>query len=354
MPLGQPRPSPPASLAQLITSPPPCPGPSCRPAAGFHRAFTRWAKPFNPILGETWQACAADGSRIFLEQVGAARLGGCVLRSQPVLGGRGWHGGGEQRRPSRALLWRLGLSGGAVAAAAAAAMCSNPHCHCAAAPCAAKQISHHPPISAFQLLGPHGLYTFCGQRCAAAAAAARCRLRLSARSCKHGNRAWIGTRCLLPLPCAACSPCSQPSVSYKTNAVKTTARGYRAVDFADGGRVQIHFPAYHLRGGCRLAELHLHKNGAALCGCEAGAGGVPRRAPSPPARPCRRPAVHVRAARRADWHSRVHRCGQRPASGGYVWAGGGRTCRRAAAARRLQWRHLHAAATAWRGAAAAG
>ena len=69
---------------------------TCRlppPPAGFHRAFARWAKPFNPLLGETWQAEMPDGSRIFLEQ-----------------------------------------------------------------------ISHHPPISAFELLGPHGLYTFAGQR----------------------------------------------------------------------------------------------------------------------------------------------------------------------------------------------
>lgn len=41
---------------------------------------------------------------------------------------------------------------------------------------------------------------------------------------------------------------SQPSVSYKTNAVKTTAKGYRVIDFADGGRVEIHFPAYYLKG----------------------------------------------------------------------------------------------------------
>ncbi|KAL4423109.1 hypothetical protein ABPG77_004792 [Micractinium sp. CCAP 211/92] len=101
--------------------------------AGFHRAFERWAKPFNPILGETWQAGLADGTRIYLEQ-----------------------------------------------------------------------ISHHPPISAFQLEGPDGLYTFTGL--------------------------------------------SQPSVSYGTNAVKTTARGYRVLDFADGGRIEVHFPTYYLRG----------------------------------------------------------------------------------------------------------
>lgn len=76
----------------LLTHQPPAP---LVPSPGFHRAFTRWLKPFNPILGETWQAAEPDGSQIFLEQ-----------------------------------------------------------------------ISHHPPISAFQLLGPRGLYTFCGQRCA--------------------------------------------------------------------------------------------------------------------------------------------------------------------------------------------
>jgi hypothetical protein len=65
----------------------PCPSP------GFHHAFARWAKPFNPILGETWEAALPDGSRIYLEQ-----------------------------------------------------------------------ISHHPPISAFQLQGPDGLYSFAGQR----------------------------------------------------------------------------------------------------------------------------------------------------------------------------------------------
>jgi hypothetical protein len=66
------------------------------PLQGFHHAFSRWAKPFNPILGETWEACLPDGCTIFLEQ-----------------------------------------------------------------------ISHHPPISAFQLLGPRALFAFTGQRCSA-------------------------------------------------------------------------------------------------------------------------------------------------------------------------------------------
>ena len=37
--------------------------------AGFHRVFVRWAKPFNPVLGETWQAALPDGTAIALEQI---------------------------------------------------------------------------------------------------------------------------------------------------------------------------------------------------------------------------------------------------------------------------------------------
>jgi hypothetical protein len=166
---------------------------TCRlppPPAGFHRAFARWAKPFNPLLGETWQAEMPDGSRIFLEQ-----------------------------------------------------------------------ISHHPPISAFELLGPHGLYTFAGQRQAhfawqlpaehaIAAAGLGGRLQI-ASACKPVTPALPRRWSAAPPP--ATTPCSQPSVSYKTNAVKTTARGYRVVDFADGGRVEIHYPSYYLKGAHRQA-----------------------------------------------------------------------------------------------------
>ena len=111
----------------------------CCPA-GFHLVFARWAKPFNPVLGETWQAALPDGSAIALEQ-----------------------------------------------------------------------ISHHPPITAFQMQGPRSpggapTYTFTGH--------------------------------------------SQPCVSFKpsSTAVKTTARGFRVLDFADGGRIEVHFPAYYLKG----------------------------------------------------------------------------------------------------------
>ena len=101
--------------------------------AGYHRVFRKWAKPFNPLQGETWQALLPDGTRIYLEQV-----------------------------------------------------------------------SHHPPVSAWEMHGPHGAYIF------------------------HGA--------------------SQPSVSYKANAIHTSAGGQRRLLFADGGAVEISSPRYVVRG----------------------------------------------------------------------------------------------------------
>lgn len=37
--------------------------------AGLQHVFQSWRKPFNPILGETFQAVLSDGSEIFLEQI---------------------------------------------------------------------------------------------------------------------------------------------------------------------------------------------------------------------------------------------------------------------------------------------
>jgi len=37
--------------------------------AGLHHGFEKWKKPFNPILGETWQASLSDGSSMFMEQI---------------------------------------------------------------------------------------------------------------------------------------------------------------------------------------------------------------------------------------------------------------------------------------------
>ncbi len=39
------------------------------PPAGLNHGFDRWRKPFNPILGETWQASLSDGSAICIEQI---------------------------------------------------------------------------------------------------------------------------------------------------------------------------------------------------------------------------------------------------------------------------------------------
>ena len=88
--------------------------------AGYHRAFLTWSKPFNPILGETWNAALPDGSRAYLEQ-----------------------------------------------------------------------ISHHPPVSAYQIIGPNKSYHFYGH--------------------------------------------AQPTVAYKMNGITAHAGGDRAIEFGDGG-----------------------------------------------------------------------------------------------------------------------
>lgn len=37
--------------------------------SGLHHGFEKWKKPFNPILGETWQADMCDGSTMYMEQI---------------------------------------------------------------------------------------------------------------------------------------------------------------------------------------------------------------------------------------------------------------------------------------------
>ena len=108
--------------------------------AGAHLSMPVWCKPFNPILGETWQAHLPDdggglGASLFIEQV-----------------------------------------------------------------------SHHPPITAFQMFGPKGAYYF------------------------HGK--------------------SQVAVSYRTNAVRTSTKGYRRVEFSDGGAIDMIAcpPPCHIKG----------------------------------------------------------------------------------------------------------
>lgn len=101
--------------------------------AGLQHVFQSWRKPFNPILGETWQAQLSDGTVMYMEQ-----------------------------------------------------------------------LSHHPPVTAFHMIGAGNKYVF------------------------HGI--------------------SQPEVSFKTNAIKTAAKGYRRLTFADGGCIDIDYPIYMMRG----------------------------------------------------------------------------------------------------------
>jgi Oxysterol-binding protein len=37
--------------------------------SGLQHVFQTWTKPFNPILGETWQATLSDGTAVYLEQI---------------------------------------------------------------------------------------------------------------------------------------------------------------------------------------------------------------------------------------------------------------------------------------------
>lgn len=66
-----------------------------------------------------------------------------------------------------------------------------------------EQISHHPPISAFQIIGPGKSYYF------------------------HGH--------------------SQPTVTYKTNGITSYAVGERQIEFLDGTVIDISFPEYNVR-----------------------------------------------------------------------------------------------------------
>eukprot|EP00890_Picochlorum_soloecismus_P000117 jgi/Picsp_1/1105/NSC_04588-R1_oxysterol binding family protein len=100
--------------------------------AGYHRAFLTWSKPFNPIIGETWQASLSDGTCVYMEQ-----------------------------------------------------------------------ISHHPPVSAVQIIGPKHCFYF------------------------HGH--------------------AQPSVTYKTNAITSYAHGERQLEFLDGTVIDITFPEYNIK-----------------------------------------------------------------------------------------------------------
>ncbi|KAI8464605.1 MAG: hypothetical protein J3K34DRAFT_371908, partial [Monoraphidium minutum] len=109
--------------------------------AGMWKGFDAWKKPFNPILGETWQASLEGGVSLFMEQA----------------------------RPGRG-------------------------------------ISHHPPVSAYQLVGPNGSWRFSG---------------------------W-----------------SQPAVApvVKFYGIKTLAKGRRRFELPDGTVIDFFMPHYAIKG----------------------------------------------------------------------------------------------------------
>ena len=41
----------------------------CRFVAGLQHVYQSWRKPFNPILGETFESVLSDGSRVYVEQI---------------------------------------------------------------------------------------------------------------------------------------------------------------------------------------------------------------------------------------------------------------------------------------------
>lgn len=48
---------------------------------------------------------------------------------------------------------------------------------------------------------------------------------------------------------------SQPEVSYKANAIKTTAKGFRRVTFQDGTAIEAIYPFYYMRGTTFFTSL---------------------------------------------------------------------------------------------------
>eukprot|EP00891_Asterochloris_glomerata_P004009 jgi/Astpho2/4009/Aster-01170 len=106
----------------------------CWFVAGLQHVYEDFRKPFNPILGETWQATLPqDGTQLFVEQ-----------------------------------------------------------------------ISHHPPVSAFQMQGPDGLFTF------------------------HGT--------------------CQPDASWTGNNIKLQVKGHKQIEFRDGGQIDIISPIQYIKG----------------------------------------------------------------------------------------------------------
>lgn len=200
--------------------------------AGMHKGLDKWRKPFNPILGETWQAEMEGGISLFMEQVGAAvgqadgrGLQGSAARLRRERGpGRGPRGTAAPvagaRGASSGDTWR--------AAAARSRRCARPLAQPqapknpppAGPPARVAQVSHHPPVSAYQMLGPGGAWKFYG---------------------------W-----------------SQPAVApvVKFYGIKTLAKGRRRFELPDGTCIEFFMPHYAIKGAAPARSTQLLGSGA--------------------------------------------------------------------------------------------
>lgn len=164
--------------------------------AGMQHVFATWAKPFNPILGETWQGELSDGSTVFLEQ---------ISHHPPV---SAWYMEAKDSKESKGPSWRFVGT-------------SNPQASmytscgalplCRRSPCAAPSPAIRPPYAA-----QHGL-----------------------PGLPRPHRAPPRPHRDSP------SPPMAPQVSFKWNSLTTIPSGFRRIEFPrDKGCIELHFPSY--------------------------------------------------------------------------------------------------------------
>eukprot|EP00798_Chlamydomonas_sp_ICE-L_P017077 gene17077-23372_t len=201
--------------------------------AGLHHGFEKWLKPFNPILGETWQARQVDGSVIQMEQT-----------------------------------------------------------------------SHHPPVSVFHIEGPGGKYRFRGLSQPNLSLMVKYYgFKTFAKGFKYVEKAggkyrfrglsqpnlslmvkYYGFKTVAKGGKYRFRGLSQPNVSLmvKYYGFKTVAKGFRYVEFRDGSRIDIQYPAYVMRGVVRSSRPRAEVEGTATFTYAHAGTSQPR---GPPSRP---------------------------------------------------------------------
>jgi hypothetical protein len=205
--------------------------------AGMHRGFETWKKPFNPILGETWQASLEGGIDLYMEQVGGEAAG---------------HAGWWVEESSLhtcvcvcvcSVYVHITLRMPRVRVCVCVCVCTQqghptrrarfdaptPVRACCAA-LSFPQLSHHPPVSAYELVGPGGSWR--------------------------------------------CSGWSQPAVApvVKFYGIKTLAKGRRKFEMPDGTSIEFFMPHYAIKGGPRCihsmceSQTRMTLQGGGCCG----------------------------------------------------------------------------------------